>query len=83
MKLPKGTDKFEVRVTQFTVSEKNKPIFDESAISVSIDDEAGGEFVRIRSNLDSDGRGIASLDVLQWPALRSAIDYMVKQCREY
>jgi hypothetical protein len=54
-----------------------EPIFSEQAIEVRITDEAGGEFIEIRGNSDS----VVGIDPEQWPTLRAAIDYMVKECR--
>jgi hypothetical protein len=83
MKLPKGTDKFEVRIAKLLVCPKGKSIFDESVITVFIEDEAAGEFIKVQSLLiDGSEPGIVSFNPEEWPVLREAIDYMVDQCRE-
>jgi hypothetical protein len=65
------------RVTRLHVLPEGEPLFSEQAFTVEIDDEAGGEFVVVR---DRDGE--IRLNAEEWPALREAIDRMVKECRE-
>lgn len=65
------------RVTRVHVLPEGEPIFSEQAFTVEIDDEAGGEFVVVR-----DCEGKIRLNPEEWPALRKAIDRMVKECRE-
>jgi len=64
------------RVTRLHVLPEGEPLFDERGFSVEIDDEAGGEFVVV-----SDCDGKIRLNAEEWPALREAIDRMVKECR--
>lgn len=65
------------RVTRLHVLPEGEPLFDERGFRVEIDDEGGGEFVVIK---DSEGK--IRLSAEEWPALRRAIDRMVKECRE-
>lgn len=65
------------RVTRLHVLTEGEPLFDERGFSVEIDDEGGGEFVVVH---DRDGE--IRLNAEEWPALREAIDRMVKECRE-
>ena len=65
------------RVTRVHVLPEGEPLFDERGFSVEIDDEGGGEFVVVH---DRDGE--IRLNAEEWPALREAIDRMVKECRE-
>jgi len=69
----------ERRVTQLTVAPQGEPIFHERSYRVEIDDEAGGEFVVVRSQCEGDGK--VSIDKSDWPALRDAINRMVVECR--
>lgn len=64
------------RVTRLHVLPKGEPMFSERAFTVEIDDEAGGEFVVV-----SDCEGKIRLNAEEWPALRRAINQMVKECR--
>lgn len=64
------------RVTRLHVLPEGEPLFSEQAFTVEIDDEAGGEFVVV-----SDCDGKIRLSAEEWPALREAIDRIVKECR--
>lgn len=72
----------ETRVTRIHVVEKGEPIFHEGSFAVSIDDHAAGEFVVVEEIGSTTLKpGVISIDPTQWPALREAIDRMVKECR--
>jgi len=47
---------------------------------VTIEDEAGGEFVVVRGNTDTH-HGSVAINPNEWPAVRDAIDRMVKECK--
>ena len=68
------------RTTQLTVAPDGQPIYSEQAFTVTIDDEAGGEFVLIRSNLETLPSGTISVSPDEWPALREAIERMISEC---
>ena len=82
MKLPEGNEKFDIRVIQLCVSEKDSSIFDDSTILISIVDEAAGEFVEVKSLMDGLKEGVISFNPNEWPHIKKAVDYMVGQCRE-
>lgn len=65
----------EVRPTQWTVTPAGKPIFNEQAMTLKIEDEAGGEFLILENVGDCDG---FRFDVEDWPTLRALIDEAVK-----
>lgn len=73
-------DPFITRVTQLVVLPASQPLFSEMATTVEIVDEAAGEYVEVqqvgRSHL-----GKIAINPEEWPALRSAINRLVKQCR--
>lgn len=71
----------EVRETQWTITPKGKPIFDERAITLSIEDEAGGEFLYIRNGGDCE-HGSFRFDPEEWPVLRALIDEAIKGVRK-
>ena len=79
--IPPSTDKHEVRVTRLTVLKTGKPIFDESATHIEIDDEAAGEFICVRQN-DINLTNMLRFNPDEWPVLRDAIEFMVKEARE-
>ena len=71
----------EVRATQWTITPTGKPIFDERAITLCIEDEAGGEFLTIRNGDESNG-GSFRFDPEEWPVLRALIDEAIKGVRK-
>lgn len=72
--------KQKIRVTRLVVSPSFEPIFSEMATTVTIEDEAAGEFVEVEQN---GGPGIGKIQISpeEWPALRAAINRMIKMCR--
>jgi len=73
--------KYESRVTAMTVAPENEPLFSEMATTVSIEDEAAGEFVVVEQTGRTD-IGKICINPEEWPALRAAIDLMIAQCRD-
>ena len=68
-------EELEVRVLSKIMLPKGKPIFNESAITCSIEDEAAGEYIKLTSQSDSGGD--VCFDPHEWPIIRSMIDSMV------
>lgn len=73
---------FEKRTTAITVCKTDEPIFSEYATRVEIVDEAGGEFVEVSQPGQDDG-GKIGITAQEWPALRSAIDDLLANCRDH
>ena len=69
-----------IRTTQLTIAPEGLPIYSEQAFIVTIDDDAGGEFLLIRSNIESLAAGTISVAPDEWPALREAIDRLIAEC---
>ena len=65
--------------TKLCVVPSGKPIYDEAATLVGIDDAGGGLFVTIRQedNLDTNE---VKIDPEEWPAIRAAVNRMVREC---
>ena len=65
--------------TKLCVVPSRKPIYDEAATTVGLDDEGGGLFVTIRQedNLDTNE---VKIDPEEWPAIRAAVNRMVREC---
>ena len=65
--------------TKLCVVPSGKPIYDEEATTVGLDDEGGGLFVTIRQedNLDTNE---VKIDPEEWPAIRAAVNRMVREC---
>lgn len=70
----------ETRVTQIVVCPPGEPLFSDSATTVQIKDEAGGEFVEVSQ--DAPGQGKVWINPEEWPTLRAAINRLIKQCRD-
>lgn len=67
------------RITQLTVLPEGEPIFSEHATAITIEDEAGVEFLLLaQSGRESNSIAIAPDE---WPVLRAAIDEMIDECR--
>lgn len=70
----------EIRTTQLTVADEGQETFAPGVYRVSIDDEAGGEFVLVESETP-EGTEKISIDPKDWPTLRRAIGRMIRGCR--
>ena len=66
----------EIRTTQLTVMPAKGPIYSERAFRVTMQDDAGGEYIEVE-----DATGKIKIDADEWQTLRKAIDKMVEQCR--
>lgn len=69
----------QARVTQITIVPEGEPIFSERGYSVKIEDNAAGEFIEVQDHSDDKGR--IAINPEDWPALRRAINRMVKNCK--
>lgn len=67
------------RITQITVCPPHEPLFSEMATTVQITDEAAGEFVEVSQT--GPGLGKLWINPEEWPAIRKAINRMIRQCR--
>ena len=67
---------YEVRVVERVVLPKGEPIFSDLATRVTIDDEAGGEYIKVWQN-----ESTVKIDPEEWPIIKSTIDVMIEECR--
>lgn len=74
------TSKQKARVTRLVLVPEGEPLFSEMATTVEIEDEAAGEFVEV-SQHGAPGLGMIQISPEEWPALRSAINRLVRECR--
>lgn len=70
---------YKTRITQVMVLPEGQPIWSEMATTVSITDEAAGEFVEVSQSTRDGCRKIA-FEKQEWPALRAAIEEMLSRC---
>lgn len=71
---------YELRAISIVVVPLDEPIFSEMATTVTIVDDAAGEFVEVEQHGRND-LGKIAINAEEWPALRSVINRLVKQCR--
>lgn len=71
----------EIRILSKIVLPKGKPIFSESAITCSIEDDAAGEYIKLTSCSDSGGE--ICLDLHEWPIIKEMIDSMVDNIQKW
>ncbi len=64
--------------TQWTFLPEGEAIFSEHAMTITICDEAGGEYIEVEQLRE--GMGKIAIDVAEWPALRDAIGQAIRQC---
>ena len=74
--------KMEIRTTQLTVLPENEPIFSEYATTVTICNDAAGDYLKIRQIFDQSEEGTIHIDPKEWPSLRDAINEMIEECRK-
>ena len=72
----------ETVISSITVKRAGDASYAESATTVSLDDEGGGCFINVSQNIESGGYQKISITEEEWPAIRDAIDNMVKIAEE-
>ena len=72
---------YKTRSTRITVAPVGEPLFSEQATSISIDDEAAGEFVVIEQNRDDQEHGKVSIEPDEWPHVAAAVDRLLKEIK--
>ena len=70
------------RVTALTVVPEGEPLYSERAMEVEIVDDAGREYVVITQSTRRDQQLRLEVGPEEWPALRAAVDRMIRECRE-
>ena len=71
----------EERTIKVMLMDKDSAIFARDVWTVEIDDEAGGEFIVVKSGQEDLDPGKILIDPDEWPQLRALIDRMVSECR--
>jgi hypothetical protein len=68
-----------MRPTRVAVMPKGEPLFSEQCTIIEIEDEAGGEYLKVRQQsgcADSENQTIA-INPEEWPALKNAVEFML------
>jgi hypothetical protein len=82
---PDGDDKYEIRITRLSIAPPSDQLFSEQCTDIELQDEAAGEFVVVRQksvHVDVKLQEI-QIDVLEWPAMKQAIDYLLSESRNH
>ena len=72
---------YEARTMRLLVIPKDQPSFSEMGTTITIVDEASGEFVEVEQIGRTD-MGKISITPEEWPMLRDAIEKLLKECRD-
>ena len=80
--MSEDTVEYETRTIKVLVGMKGEPMYNELGFVIEITDEGGGEFLEVYSTTGESGEGNLRIDAASWPALRDAIEKMLKECRE-
>lgn len=67
------------RITQLTVSPEGASLFDDRSTIIEIDDEGGGEFIKV---VQISVSGDIRFDPDEWPVIRAAIDRLFEECNK-
>jgi hypothetical protein len=73
---------YETRVTRVVILPKGQELFSEQATIVEIDDENGGEFLRVSQQTGGEVSERIGIDKDEWLSIRRVIDMMLDMCRE-
>lgn len=73
---------FETRTLKIGVCQKGEPTYHNSMTEIEIVDDCSGEFLKI-SQCSDDNEGSIHIWEEEWETLKSAIDKMFKECRDY
>ena len=68
-----------------TVLPAGDPIFSDKAIVISIEDEGGGEYIKIRQQMEitSDASQTVSFDQEEWEEVTDVVNQMFGEIRRY
>jgi len=71
-----------IRVTRLTVAPEGEPIFSECATHIEIDDEAAGEYIKIRQTTDHSEAGTILINREEWAGIKEAVETLMKELQE-
>jgi hypothetical protein len=76
---PYQSPQYITRTTQLTVLPKDDATYSELATTITITDDAAGEFVVVAQ--DNDDYGKIAINPEEWQVIRAAIDQLIGECR--
>ena len=71
---------YEVRTLAILVVPKDQPIFSEQSTTITIVDEASGEYIEVCQSGRTD-LGKIAITPEEWPHLRDAVESLIALCR--
>lgn len=74
---------YATRPVAWTVGPSDEPTFSEQMTRIEIEDQAGGEYVVVSQCTTEHGEQRIALGAEEWPAIRSAIDAALAECRDF
>ena len=69
------TQQYIAQITAVSIRQEGEPIFDETAITVRIEDEGGGQFIVVEQDCKQ-----IRFDADEWPLIRDEIEAAVGRC---
>ena len=73
------SEPFKIRVTRLTIAPEGEPIFSESVTHIDIEDEAAGEYIKLRQIHDQSQPGEVSIVPSDWPLIKEAVETLMKE----
>ena len=71
------------RITRISVTPEGCSLFELSATHIDIVDEAAGEFVTLTQHTDDrHGDHVVNINPDEWPAIRAAVNKLIKECKK-
>lgn len=82
--MPEQVGEYDIRILKVMVAKPGEAVFSEAATTVEIVDDAAGEYVKVtQAKYEKDEEThYVEISPCEWPAIRSAIEFMVSECRE-
>jgi len=69
-----------LRATRYTVMRSDEPIFSEHATHVEIEDDGGGEYIKIIQSFEKEDN-MVKIDPDEWKAIKSAIEKLIVEIK--
>jgi hypothetical protein len=73
--------KMQTRIMSVAVAPVGARVFDELVTTITIADDAAGEYLEISQTTEDKGLQIVCIDPSEWSEFASALDNMMRQCR--
>lgn len=70
------------KITSITICPDGGSMVSEYSTVIAIDDEGGGEFIRITQPYDDDQNKGICFTKEEWPKVKRAIEKMMKNCKD-